>query len=87
MKAESGVLQHGYGEIKLVPENTDDLWHLEHLIAPGDLVFATTFRTVELPADRVRPEKPEKKPVRLGIRVERVEFHKYANRLRVSGLI
>lgn len=87
MKAEFGLLQHGYGEIKLVPENVDDLWHLEHLIAAGDLVFATTFRTVELPADRVRPEKPEKKPVRLGIRVERVEFHKYANRLRVSGQI
>jgi protein pelota len=87
MKAETGELQRSYGEIRLFPENLDDLWHLEHLVGPGTLVFATTLRTVETSSDRIRPEKPEKRPVRLGIRVEKVEFHKYANRLRISGII
>jgi protein pelota len=87
MKAEYGDLQKSYGEIRLFPETIDDIWHLDHLIYPGDLVFATTFRTVDVASDKIRPEKAEKKPVRLGIRVEKVEFHHYANRLRVTGTI
>lgn len=87
MKAEFCELQRSFGEIRLFPENVDDLWHLEHLIAPGDLVFATTLRTVDTPADKLRPEKLEKRPVRLGIRVGRLEFHPYVVRLRISGII
>ncbi|MCQ8893773.1 MAG: mRNA surveillance protein pelota [Methanolinea sp.] len=87
MKAEMSGLKNSTGEIRLFPENADDLWHLSHLVGPGDLVFATTFRTVDAPSDKIRPEKMEKRPVRLGIRVERVELHEYANRLRVSGTI
>jgi protein pelota len=87
MKAEYGELQKSYGEIRLFPETIDDIWHLDHLICPGDLVFATTFRTVDVSSDKIRPEKAEKRPVRLGIRVEKVEFHQYANRLRVTGTI
>jgi protein pelota len=87
LKAEYGDLQKSYGEIRLFPETIDDIWHLDHLIYPDDLVFATTFRTIDVASDKIRPEKAEKKPVRLGIRVEKVEFHHYANRLRVTGTI
>ncbi|MDD1717517.1 MAG: mRNA surveillance protein pelota [Methanoregulaceae archaeon] len=87
MKAEYAELDRGFGEIRLYPETLDDIWHLEHLISPGDLVFATTFRSVETAQDKIRPEKPEKRPVRLGIRVEKVEFHRYADRLRLTGII
>jgi protein pelota len=87
LKAEYGDLQKSYGEIRLFPETIDDIWHLDHLIYPGDLVFATSFRTVDVASDKIRPEKAEKRPVRLGIRVEKVEFHHYANRLRVTGTI
>jgi protein pelota len=87
MKAEYGEMQRSTGEIRLFPESLDDLWHLSHLVGPGDLVFATTLRTVETIPDKIRPEKPEKRPVRLGIRVERVEFHRTATRLRIAGVI
>jgi protein pelota len=87
MKAEYGELKKGFGEIRLFPEILDDIWHLEHLVAPGDLVFATTFRSLESASDKLRPEKVEKKPLRLGIRVEKVAFHRNANRLRISGII
>ena len=85
MKAEYGELKKGYGEIRLFPESIDDLWHLRHIIREGDLVFATTFRSVEAATDRIRPEKVEKRPVRLGVRVERVEFSGHGVRLRISG--
>jgi protein pelota len=87
VKAEFLEMRGSHGEIRLLAESVDDLWHLSHLIRPGDLVFATTFRSVETATDKIRPEKPEKKPVRLGIRVEGVAFHPYANRLRISGII
>jgi protein pelota len=87
MKAEIGELRGNYGEIRLLPESVDDLWHLRHLIAPGDLVFATTLRSVDVVTDKIRPEKVEKRPVRLGVRVERVEFSVHAVRLRISGII
>lgn len=87
MKAECEELQRSFGEIRLFPENSDDLWHLHHLISPGALVYATTLRSVEGSQDKIRPEKQEKRPVRLGIRVEDVEFHEYSVRLRVFGVI
>jgi protein pelota len=75
------------GEITFLPESIDDLWHLRHLIEKGDLVFALTSRRVESATDKLRPEKVERKPMRLGIRVDSVEFHRFANRLRVGGSI
>jgi protein pelota len=87
MKAEPCEMRGDYGEIRLFPESIDDLWHLQHLIAPGDLVFATTLRSVDSATDKIRPEKAEKRPVRLGIRVEKVEFSVHGVRLRINGMI
>lgn len=87
MKAEVRELKNNFGEIRLLPESIDDLWHLQHLIGAGDLVFATTLRSVNAGTDKLRPEKVEKRPVRLGIRVERLEFSEHGARLRVSGII
>ncbi len=87
MKADCEDLKNNNGEIRLFPESVDDLWHLQHLVAPGDLVFATTFRSVDTASDKIRPEKVEKRPVRLGVRIERVEFSEHGIRLRLSGVI
>ncbi len=87
MKAEYGELKDRYGEIRLFPESIDDLWHIQHLISAGDLVFATTFRSVDTSSDKIRPEKAEKRPVRLGVRIDRVEFSEHGVRLRLTGII
>jgi protein pelota len=76
------------GEIKLIPENLDDIWHLYNIIDEGDLVRAVTFRTAEgEKADKLRAKKSEKKKMKLGIRVEKVTFHEFSNRLRIHGII
>jgi protein pelota len=76
------------GEIKLVPENLDDIWHLYNIIEEGDLVRAVTFRTAEgEKADKLRAKKAEKKKMKLGICVEKVTFHEFSNRLRIQGII
>ncbi len=73
------------GEVKLIPENLDDLWHLKYIIEPKDIVFSWTKRIRES-QDKLRSDK-EKVTVRLGVEVEKVEFHKFANRLRITGKI
>ncbi len=73
------------GEIKLVPESLDDLWHLKYIIEPGDIVFSLTKRVRESD-DKIRSDK-ERITVRLGVEVERVEFHRFSNRLRITGRI
>lgn len=74
-------------EIKLLAETVDDLWHLYNLIDERDLVFATTFRRKEDKGDKLRPERTEKVRMRLGIRVQKVEFHESEDRLRLLGAI
>ena len=75
------------GEVSLIPESLDDLWHLKHVIEAGDLVYSLTYRKIEKATDKIRPDKTEKKPLRLGIRAESVEFHKFSRRLRIKGVI
>jgi protein pelota len=76
-----------HGEIKLMPENLDDIWHLYNIIDEGDLVRAVTFRTDDQKDDKIRSKKVEKKPMKVGIRVSEVKFHEFSDRLRIHGKI
>jgi len=76
-----------HGEIKLMPENLDDIWHLYNIIDEGDLVRGMTFRTNEQKDDKIRSKKAEKKRMKLGIRVKEVNFHEFSDRLRILGII
>ena len=76
-----------HGEIKLVPENLDDIWHLYNIIDEKDLVRAVSFRTDEQKDDKIRSKKTEKKRMKLGIRVSEVKFHEFSDRLRIHGTI
>ncbi len=75
------------GAIKLRLENMDDLWHLNNVVEPRDLVFGVTYRRDEKASDKIRAEKVEKKRMWLGVEVEKVEFHEFSDRLRVHGVI
>ena len=76
------------GEIKLAPDNLDDIWHLHNIIQPGDLVRMVTFRTDDQSKDdQKRSKKVEKKRMKLGIRVEKTGFHEFSDRLRIHVTI
>lgn len=85
MKVVEERLKGEEGEIKLIPESIEDLWHLKYIIQPGDIVFSLTKRASES-SDKLRSDK-QMITVRLGVKVDRVEFHKFANRLRITGRI
>ena len=76
-----------HGRIKLAVETLDDLWHLQHLVELGDTAMSSTWRREREAKEKLRPERLEKRRVTLSIRVESVEFHKHANRLRLLGTI
>lgn len=76
-----------HGEIKLIPQNLDDIWHLYNLIDEGDIVRSMTYRSIEQKDDKIRSKKSEKKRLKLGIEVKEVEFHEFSDRLRIHGII
>jgi len=75
------------GKIKVRIDTLDDLWYLHGLIETGDHVYSVTFRRDEAQADMERAKRPEKHRVYMGIKVERMEFHEFSDRLRVLGTI
>lgn len=75
------------GEIKIQVDSLDDLWHLYNIVSEGDIVSAVTFRREETKADKIRAERGTKKKMRLGIRVEKLDFHEFEDRLRILGVI
>jgi protein pelota len=88
MRVQSRESVEGSGErVTLVPETTDDLWHLHHVIEPGDRVAGETTRRIQRDDDRMRNTGGQREPMSVTLDVESVEFHEFANRLRVSGEI
>jgi protein pelota len=88
MRIDSQVRVEGERERwTLVPESLDDLWHLSYVLEPGDLVSGDTTRRIQRDDDRLRDTGGEREPMSVTIAVEESEFHKFANRLRVSGTI
>ncbi|HHT74790.1 MAG: mRNA surveillance protein pelota [Methanomassiliicoccaceae archaeon] len=77
----------GTGEIKMMIETLDDLWHLYNIIDEGDMIISVTYRREEAKSDKIRAERAEKKRMVLGVRAEKIEFHETESRLRILGVI
>ncbi len=71
-------------EIVVIPETTEDLWHLEKIIEAGDIVFGKTDRKIK--AER-EGEKTQRITIFVEIEVEEVHFQEYSENLRILGII
>ncbi len=87
MNVRQRDIEDGYGTVTLVPENLDDLWHLKYVVEDGDTVSALTQRRVERNDDMTRSTGGERETLDIELEVDDVEFARFANRLRVSGVI
>jgi protein pelota len=74
------------GFVKIKINVIDDLWYLEGVLEVNDFVKARTLRSLFIDRDG-RKIKTGKKPMMLKIQLEKIEFHKHANRLRLMGKI
>jgi len=77
----------GRERMTLVPESLDDLWHLTYVVEPGDRVAGDTTRRIQRNDDDLRDTGGEREHMWVELEVEDVEFAKFANRLRVGGVI
>jgi len=77
----------GRERLTLVPESLDDLWHLSHVVEPGDRVAGDTTRRIQRDDDQLRDTGGEREHMWVELAVEDIEFAKFANRLRVGGVI
>ncbi|MDO8634055.1 MAG: mRNA surveillance protein pelota [archaeon] len=69
---------------EVVPDNMDDLWHLERIIEPQDVVCAKTERKIKPKEEGMEVTKEN---VYYEIEAERIEFHESSGHLRVLGVI
>jgi len=67
--------------------NMDDLWYLSNIIDIRDLVKGKTVRKIKIGESSDRNVKVVKKTVFIEIQVEKIEFSKTSNTLRVLGII
>ncbi len=70
------------GEVRVIPETEDDLWLLQMVIAPGDIVVARTTRDISFGDGR-----SSRIPMTLAIQVKNVEFEPFTTRLRIHGIV
>jgi protein pelota len=75
------------GQVKIKTENLDDLWYLNQVIETNDLVQGKTLRKIKIGQEDQRKQKTVKKSVFLTLQVDKVEFSKTSNILRISGTI
>ena len=85
--AERQRVEAGGERITVVPESLADLWHLSYVIDPGDQVAGDTTRRIQRDDEELRDTGGEREHLWVKLDVEDVEFAKFANRLRVSGVI
>ncbi|XP_077212036.1 eukaryotic release factor 1 (eRF1) family protein isoform X2 [Tasmannia lanceolata] len=78
------VVPRGPGSIKVIPEESDDLWHAYNLISKGDTVLAVTVRKV-LREMASGGRDAERVKLKLEIKVEVVDYDKEGSVLRIRG--
>ena len=71
----------------MLTQSLDDLWYLSTIIEPKDILQGKTLRKIKIVSSDEKSKEAEKKPVFIKLEVEKVEFSKYTNVLRVSGII
>ena len=73
----------GAGSIVMVPEETEDMWHVFNLIAEGDSVRASTVRKVTSESN-IGVRTAEKVRTTLTVRVEAVDESCFDTQVTIS---
>ena len=87
MKVIEKNIKNNIGNIKLLIESEEDLWHLQYILEIDDIVYSLTKRKQSDTKDKIRPEKLEKINVYLGIKIKKINFNNFSGRLRILGEI
>lgn len=83
-KSSGGFLPDQPGEVKLRPEELEDLWSAYNLIAVGDTVGALTFRKVQKESS-IGSVDSQRVKMMLSVRVVAIDFDPEGGELRLGG--
>lgn len=75
------------GEVTVKVNNPEDLWFLNQVIDVDDSVKGKTERKIKIEKEEERKQRITRKTVFLEVKVEKTEFHKYSDNLRIGGII
>ncbi|XP_065891097.1 protein pelota homolog isoform X1 [Dysidea avara] len=78
------IERNGTGQVVLIPEESEDMWHLYNLISAGDSLKSTTIRKVKEESATGSSSASKVRTV-LTLSVESVEFDTIACTLRIKG--
>ncbi|RLE66254.1 MAG: mRNA surveillance protein pelota [Thermoprotei archaeon] len=73
--------------IELLLEDREDLYYLALILDKGDIVYSWTWRQIKVDKGTGKAERGERIKVYMGIQVEKVEFQKFTDRLRILGKV
>lgn len=73
--------------IAVVPDSTEDLWHLQYVVEPGDRVSADVDRRIQRDDEHLRDTGGSRESMWATIRIDDVAFDRFAERLRLGGEI
>lgn len=74
------------GHVKVKITSPDDLWHLSQIIHEGDHVRGRSYRKIKLGGSEEKSQTV-KKAIVLKLTVEKIEFDKHKNSLRLNGKV
>lgn len=78
------VFFYHYRSLKLIPEESEDMWHAFNLISEGDYVLASTIRKVQNESSTGSSTSSRIRTT-LRIQVENIDFDTQACMLRLKG--
>jgi len=85
MKLVHKAIEKGLsGSITLIPEETEDMWHVYNLMAVGDSIRASTFRKITTEGN-TGTRQSQKIRLTLTIKIEDIDFDTQACLLRIKG--
>ena len=73
--------------IELLLEDREDLYYLALILDKSDIVYSWTWRQIKIDKGAGKVERGERVKVYIGIQVEKIEFQKFTDRLRILGKV
>ncbi|MBU1199032.1 MAG: mRNA surveillance protein pelota [Nanoarchaeota archaeon] len=75
------------GEVTIKVNSPEDLWFLSQVIEADDSIKGKTERKIKIGKEDERKQSIVRKSIFLEVKIEKIEFHKYSENLRVGGII
>ena len=85
-RGDAFTLGSGEGEVSLLPQEIEDLWHAYNLLAVGDAVVATTFRKVVRESSTGSVDS-QKTKMTLRVQLKSIDFDPEGGELRLGGTV